>query len=107
MSNRVLENLAASLREDGDQLGKLAAQMCKIIDHSQELGAEKLEAIRLQIIEAICDAGYSDDLREYAIIEVAATLAHPMNVPSFAERDALGNKMRFAVDAYCEMEGAA
>ena len=104
---RVLETLASRLREDGDQLGKLAAQMCKVIDHSQELDAEKLEAIRLQIIEAICEAGYSDDPREYAIIEVAATLAHPMNVPSFAERDQLGNDMRSAVNSYCDVEEAA
>ena len=104
---RVLETLASRLREDGDQLGKLAAEMCRIINRSQELDPERLEAIRLQIIEAICEAGYADDMREYAIIEVAATLAHPMNVPSFAERDQLGNDMRHAVDAYCDLEDAA
>ena len=104
---RVLETLANRLRNDGDQLGKLAAEMCRIINRSQELDPERLEAIRLQLIEGICEAGYADDPREYAIVEVAATLAHPMNVPSFAERDQLGNDMRSAVNSYCDVEEAA
>jgi hypothetical protein len=103
----VLENLANSLRNDGDALGKLAAQMCHVINRSQELGAERLEAIRLMIIETICEAGYVDDLREYAIIEVAATMAHPMNCPSFAEREELGNGIRAAINTYCDLEDAA
>ena len=99
---RVLETQAMRFQTDGEELGNLAAQMCSVIDRSQKLSAADLEKVRLQIIEAICEAGYPDDLREYRIIEAAATKSAPMHVPSMRERDELSNKLRAAINAYCE-----
>jgi len=97
---------AAALRIDGAEIGRLLAQIVEVIDRSQRTSASKLEHIRECLIETVCEEGYAADLRQYAIIEVAAKLASPCVVIGRSEDQELGIKLDEAVDEYCFVDPA-